>query len=410
MFDELIGHVTNFEILKTTFQGYIDGLSVNTVIFTIMMIFMIVGAVDKMRGNKLGYGAQFDAGFEAMGPTAAALVGVVAAAPVLAVVLEPILSPIFTAIGASPAMFATIVLANDMGGYPLAMELAGSNEAIGNFAGLIQGAMMGATLVFIIPVALSIIKPEDRPFLGTGILVGLVTIPLGCIVGGLVMNMTPYKMELGTILINLVPMIVIAAIICVCLWFFPNKMIEGFNKFGKGITVVITALTAIAVFQYQTGIWFPLFSLMVDAEANGGSVPLIDGIVICGQIAIVLIGAFPMVAWFTKTFQKPLQKIGKHLGMDENGSAGIVATMANSLATFNILHSMNPKAKLLNISFAVSASWVFGDHLGFTAGANPEMIFPVIVGKLTAGITALLLANLLSNKLLEKIAVMQGEK
>lgn len=51
---------------------------------------------------------------------------------------------------------------------------------------------------------------------------------------------------------------------------------------------------------------------------------------------------------------------------------------------------MNPKGKLLNVAFAVSAAFVFGDHLGFTAGVNSEMIFPVIVGKLVAGITALI--------------------
>ncbi|NCB64299.1 MAG: ethanolamine utilization protein EutH, partial [Clostridia bacterium] len=47
--------------------------------------------------------------------------------------------------------------------------------------------------------------------------------------------------------------------------------------------------------------------------------------------------------------------------------------------------------------------FVFGDHLGFTAGNEPEMIFPVIVGKLVAGVTAVILANILAPKLLSKI-------
>lgn len=81
----------------------------------------------------------------------------------------------------------------------------------------------------------------------------------------------------------------------------------------------------------------------------------------------------------------------------------MVANLANNIAMFNILHEMNPKGKLLNIAFAVSAAFVFGDHLGFTAGVNKEMIFPVIVGKLVAGITAVILANLLAPKLLSKI-------
>ena len=80
-----------------------------------------------------------------------------------------------------------------------------------------------------------------------------------------------------------------------------------------------------------------------------------------------------------------------------------MATLANNIAMFNIMGEMNPKGKLLNVAFAVSAAFVFGDHLGFTAGNEPDMIFPVVIGKLVAGITALILANLLAPKLLSKI-------
>lgn len=388
-------------VFTESLQAWVAGLSVNSVIMMIMMVFMVVGAVDKIMGNKFGYGEQFDEGFNAIGPLAMAMAGVVAAAPVLAYILGPILKPIYTSIGADASMFATTLLACDMGGYPLAMKLA-ANESIGNFAGLILGTMMGPTIVFTIPVALGIMKKEDRPFLGAGILAGLITVPIGCIVGGLVMNMTPYKISISTILINLVPVIIIAGLIVLGLWFAPTKMINGFNVFGAGVTIVITIFTAIAVFEYQTGIHFPILDMMVLPDADG-VVPLESGLLICGQIGIVLIGAFPMVKWITNTFGGPLNKLGAALGMNDKGSAGMVANLANNIAMFNILHEMNPKGKLLNITFAVSAAFVFGDHLGFTAGVNKEMIFPVIVGKLVAGITAVMLANLLAPKLLSKI-------
>ncbi|MBS6195937.1 MAG: ethanolamine utilization protein EutH [Clostridiales bacterium] len=409
MFQELIDNISNVSVFTDSVQEWISGLSINSVIIFIMMIFMIVGAIDKIRGNKLGYGEQFDEGFNAMGPLAIAMAGVVAAAPVLAILLKPFIVPVYTLLGADPSMFATTLLACDMGGYPLAMSLAG-DEAIGNFSGLILGTMMGPTLVFTIPVALSIIKKDDRPYLGAGILAGMITIPIGCIVGGLVMNMTPYKMDIGRILVNLIPVIIIAGLIVLGLWFAPTKMINGFNKFGTGVTVIITVFTAIAVFEYQTGIKFPLMNIMVEPDADG-VIPLESGLLVCGQIAIVLIGAFPMVKWITKTFGKALGAIGAKLGMDENGSAGLVATLANNIAMFNIMGDMNPKGKLLNVAFAVSAAFVFGDHLGFTAGVNSEMIFPVIVGKLIAGITALILANILAPKLLSKVQDgMKGKK
>jgi len=401
MFQELIENITNVEVFTESIKDWVANLSINSVIIFVMMIFMIVGAVDKIRGNKKGYGEQFDEGFHAMGSLAIAMAGVVAAAPVLAIILKPIIVPIYKLVGADAAMFATTLLANDMGGYPLAMELA-SNETIGNFAGLILGSMMGPTIVFTIPVALSIIKKEDRSYLGAGILAGLITIPIGCIVGGLAMNLTPYKISIGEILVNLIPVIIIAGLIVLGLWFAPHKMISGFNKFGTCVTIVITFFTAVAVFEYQTGILFPLMDIMVTPDASG-AIPLESGLLVCGQIAVVLIGAFPMVKWITNTFGKALQKVGAKLGMDENGSTGLVATLANNIAMFNIMDKMNAKGKLLNVAFAVSAAFVFGDHLGFTAGVNSDMIFPVVIGKLTAGITALILANVLSPKLLGKI-------
>lgn len=389
-------------VFTESISAWVSGLSINSVIMMIMMIFMLVGAVDKIMGNKFGYGEQFEEGFNAIGPLALSMAGVVAAAPVLAQVLGPILKPLYTAIGADASMFATTLLACDMGGYPLAMELA-ADQSIGNFAGLILGTMMGPTIVFTIPVALGIIKKEDRSFLGAGVLAGMITIPIGCIVGGLAMNMTPYKMDIGRILINLVPVIVIAALIVIGLWFAPGKMISGFNVFGTGVTIVITALTAIAVFQQITGIYFPLFDVMSIKDSVTGISPLDSGLLTCGQIGIVLIGAFPMVRFITKHFGGVLNKLGSALGMNDKGSAGMVANLANNIAMFNILGEMNPKGKLLNVAFAVSAAFVFGDHLGFTAGVNQEMVFPVILGKLVAGITAVLLANLLAPKLLSKI-------
>lgn len=389
-------------VFTESISSWVHNISINSVIMMIMMIFMLVGAIDKIMGNKKGYGEKFEEGFNAIGPLAISMAGVVAAAPVLATILGPVIKPIYNFFGADSSMFATTLLACDMGGYPLAMELAGDNVAIGNFAGLILGTMMGPTIVFTIPVALGIISKDDRSYLGAGVLAGLITVPIGCIVGGLAMNMTQYKMGIGTILVNLIPVIIIAGLIVVGLWVIPDKMIRGFDKFGSGVTIVITIFTAIAVFEYETGIKFPLLNIMVEPDASG-AIPLESGLLTCGQISCVLIGAFPMVEWITRTFGKPLESIGGKLGMNKEGSAGLVANLANNIAVFNIMGDMNPKAKLLNVAFAVSAAFVFGDHLGFTAGVNSEMIFPMIVGKLTAGITALIVANILAPKLLSKV-------
>jgi ethanolamine transporter len=90
-------------------------------------------------------------------------------------------------------------------------------------------------------------------------------------------------------------------------------MISGFNAFGNGVTIFITAVTAIAIFEYNTGIRFPLFDTMVDYD--GGS-PLESGLLVCGQIAITLAGAYPMVKFVSDTFGKALAKVVTALGMN----------------------------------------------------------------------------------------------
>jgi ethanolamine transporter len=356
-------------------------MGINEIILYIMVAFMAIGAIDRIIGNKFGLGEQFEEGFMAMGSLALAMVGVVSLAPVLAKILEPVIVPIYTALGADPSMFATTLLANDMGGYPLAMEMAQTKEA-GLFAGLILGGMMGPTIVFTIPVALGIIKKEDQKFLATGVLAGMITIPIGCFVGGLVAGF-PVSM----ILSNLVPIIIFAGLIALGLWKIPQKMIKGFTRFGKGVVVMITIGLAAIIIETLTGF-----------VVIPGMAPISDGIEIIGAIAIVLAGAFPMVYVITKVFKKPLMKLGGLLGMGDVAAAGMVATLANNIPMFGMMKDMDDRGKVINVAFAVSAAFVFGDHLGFTAGVNPDMIAAMIAGKLTAGITAVAVACLIAPK------------
>lgn len=353
-------------------------MGINDIIIYIMVIFMIIGGVDKILGNKFGYGEKFEEGFMAMGSLALAMVGVISLAPVLAKVLRPVVEPLYTALGADPAMFATTLLANDMGGYPLAMELAKDPNA-GLFAGLILGAMMGPTLVFTIPVALGIIEKEDRPYLAKGVLAGMITIPLGCLAGGLVAGF-----GINMIIMNLIPIIIFAVLICLGLWLIPEKMTKGFTIFGQGVVIVITIGLMAAIVETLTGI------VLIP-----GMAPLSEGISVIGSIAIVLAGAFPLVHFITKAFKAPLTKVGKQLGMNEVGAAGLVATLANNIPMFGMLKDMDENGKIINVAFAVSAAFVFGDHLGFTGGVNKSMIFPMIVGKLVGGITAIIVAKIL---------------
>ena len=356
-------------------------MSFHEIIIAVMAGFALVGAIDRVIGNRLGLGERFEEGILAMGSLALAMLGIICLAPVLAAVLKPVVVPVFSALGADPAMFAGTILANDMGGAALAMELTENRDAA-LLGGLLCGSMLGATIVFSIPVAMGILKEEDRPALAKGVLAGLVTIPVGIFVGGLVAGF-----EVGMILRNLVPIVLIAAVIALGLWKAEKTLIRGFGIFGKGVTAVITLSLGAAIVEKLTG-----FVIIP------GLAPIENGFHTVGEIAIVLAGAFPLVAVVTRLLKRPLLGLGRLLGVNDAAAAGLVATLANSIATFRLVQDMDSRGKVVNIAFAVSAAFVFGDHLGFTAGFAPEMLPAVIAGKLSGGVAAVLAALWLTRK------------
>ena len=356
-------------------------MSAHEMLIAVMAGFAVLGALDRIVGNRYGLGQEFENGILAMGSMGLAMIGIIVLSPVMAGLLRPVVVPVYEFLGADPAMFAGTLLASDMGGGQLARELSADPQAA-LLGGVITGSMMGATLVFTIPVAMGIVPVEDRPALAKGILAGVVTIPVGILVGGLVAGF-----PVGMIMKNLIPIVIIGLLIALGLWKAEKAMVRGFELFGKGVVAVITVGLAAIIVEELTG--------FVVIE---GLAPIGEAFATVGSIAVVLAGAFPLVYVLTRLLRKPLMRLGKALGINEVAAAGLVATLANSIATFSMVKDMDRRGKVLNMAFAVSAAFVFGDHLGFTAGFAPEMLPAVILGKLAGGLAAVAVAFVLTRK------------
>ena len=356
-------------------------MSGHEILMWIFAVFAILGALDRVIGNRFGLGEKFEEGILAMGSLALAMIGIITLAPVLAGLLRPVVVPVYEFLGADPAMFAGTLLACDMGGGALAQELTADPEAA-VLGGVITGAMLGATVVFTIPVAMGILREEDRPALAKGVLCGLVTIPVGVLAGGLVAGF-----GFGMVLRNLIPIVLIAALIALGLWKAEKWMIRGFAWFGKGVVALITAGLAAAIVEELTG-----FVIIP------GMAPIEEGFMTVGQIALILAGAFPLVFVLTRLLRRPLTRLGGLLGINDTAAGGLVASLANSIATFEMVRDMDDRGKVVNIAFAVSAAFVFGDHLGFAAGFAPEALPGMIVGKLVGGVCAVAVAMWMTRK------------
>ncbi len=353
-------------------------MTISDVIMWAMAIGAVIGGLDRIFGNKLGLGEKFEEGFNSMGPLALGMVGIVCLAPAIARYLGPIIIPGLTAIGADPAIFGSI-LPNDTGGYPLAMELAINHEA-GLFSGLIVASMLGCTIVFSIPVGLGLIEKRDQPYFAKGLLIGLITVPVGSIIGGMLASY-----DMGMVLVNSIPVIAISILLALGLKFIPTGMIKGCILFGKFIVFVITIGLSAAAFESMTG------TVIIP-----GMSPISEGLEIIGAIGVVLLGTFPVLSIITKVLDKPLGAIGAKLGMDSVSTAGIVFTLANSIPVYKMMKDMNPRGKIINTAWLVPATAALGDHLGFTAGVWPAAISAVVISKLIAGVLAIILAMALT--------------
>ncbi|MCA0971989.1 ethanolamine utilization protein EutH [Halobacillus litoralis] len=352
---------------------------INNALLIIMCFFMVLGALDYYVFNhRLSLGWRFYEAFMMMGSLALSMVGIISLAPVLSTVLAPVITPLYDWFGADPSMFASTLLAIDMGAYSLSQSLASTEEAA-IFSWAFLGTMMGPTLVFTIPVALSVIQKKDQPYFAKGILIGLMTIPIGCLVGGALAGY-----EWLWMLRNLMPTFLLSLLIAFGLIFFSRVTIQLFAKFGKGIELIIIAGLIAIIIETLTG-----FTVIP------GMAPISEGMVIVGQITITLAGAYPLIAFINQKTEKPLLRIGKKLGVNGKAITGLVASLAHHLPMLATMKEMDARGKVMNAAFAVSGAFVVGSHFAFVAGVEKSMILPVIVGKLTAGCLAVLLALLI---------------
>lgn len=344
----------------------------------IMLAFSILGGLDRICGNRLGIGKEFERGFMLLGNMALSMIGMIVIVPLIANLLSPCFDWVYGTLGLDPSIIPASVFANDMGGASLAKEIAKSNK-LGMFNALIVSSMMGCTISYSIPYALGVVKKEIHKELFFGILCGIVTIPLGCFVSGVILGISVLQLAL-----NLLPLIILAVIIACGLVFAPDFTVKIFSIIGFLMKAIITIGLLLGIFQFLTGI-----------EPIKGLADIKEGADICLNAAIVLSGAFPFMHIVSKILSKPIQKLGDALDIGPEAAMGFVSTIVTNATTFEMMNRMDKKGVALNAAFLVSAAFVFGSHLAFTMAFDSGYILAVIIAKLVAGVLAVGLAAIL---------------
>ncbi len=344
----------------------------------VMACFSLVGAFDLIIGNKFGIGKQFERGIMLLGTLVTSMVGMLVLAPLIAYFLRPIMDTLGSVIPFEPSVVPAMILANDMGGAPLAMQFA-SNGQVGYYNALIVSSMMGATISFNIPFAMGVVGKEKHEPLFLGILCGIITTPIGCLVSGIIVGLT-----LIDLLASIIPLLICAILLAFALFLFPKACVKVFKIFGGIIKIVLLFGLAVGIFEGITGI-----------ELVPYTAPIQEGFEVCTNAVMVMTGAFPLVYILSKLLDKPMKKVGEMIGVNSTSALGFLSTLATNVTTYGNMQDMDEKGIILNSAFSVSAGFVFAGHLAFTLSFNAEYALSMIIGKLLSGICAVLTAVLL---------------
>ena len=340
-----------------------------------MVVFSVLGALDRIIGNKFGLGKEFEKGVLFLGHMGLSMIGMIIIAPFIAEMLSPAFNWIYSVLGLDPSIIPASLFANDMGGAPLATEIAKSTE-IGIYNAYIVSSMMGCTISFTIPYALGATEQGQHKDILLGFLCGIVTIPIGCFIAGIVMGI-----NIVALILNLLPLIIFSGLIATGLVLCPKLCVKIFGIFGIFIKIIITIGLVLGIIEFLT-----------DYQVIKGLGTLEEGAAVCLNASAVMTGAFPFMYLVSKLISRPLKKIGKKASINETSALGFVSSLATSLTTFEMMNKMDRKGVVLNSAFAISAAFTFAGHLAFTMAGNSDCIVPMIIGKLISGVTALVLA------------------
>jgi ethanolamine transporter len=344
----------------------------------VILIFSVIGALDYLLGNKFGIGEEFKKAFSLFSAMALSMLGMIVIAPALGVWLTPVFQGFYNIFGIDPSILPASVLANDMGGMPLAQSIC-KTDAIGNYNAFIISSMMGCVISFTLPFSQGMVKQDQHKELFFGLLCGIITIPIGSFIAGLMCGL-----NFLALLVNLLPLIILAVIIAVALILVPKVCIKCFWGFGVFMKCLSIAGLVCALFTFLTKIEI---SPHFDTFENGAF--------ICANACVTLSGALPLMYIIAKLLNKPLNKLGSKVGIDSVSALALLGSLVTNASTFGVMEKMNRKGVVLNAAFAVSASFVFGSHLAFTMAFDRSYILPMIVGKLVSGICAVVLALLI---------------
>jgi len=394
----------------------------NYVIYLIMLG-AVIGALASILKPDSGLGREFVNGIHSIGPVFLAQAGIMVAIPYLSKLISHVLGPFFQALGSDVSIAALSIIAVDMGGYQLADALTANRDMW--ITAMLVGYTSGATIVYLIPVGLTMLERKDHKYLALGAMAGLISIPFAVLaalllitlghlpVRELVSTSSPATHYLALSFVDmlklLAPLFAFCFLLAAGLKYRATMMVTGFLVFGKIMDAFIKIALALSIVEHFTGVFTKVFGGWGFDPMFADEKELIRAIEIAGYIGIMLAGTFPICYLFQRYCRRPMELLGRQLNLTRIGATGFVMVLANIIATYHLFKYMNARDKVLCVALGVCAQATIGDHLAFTANFQPTLILPILLGKLFGGLFAVFIAIKISVPAAERFALQEPQ-
>ena len=146
------------------------------------------------------------------------------------------------------------------------------------------------------------------------------------------------------------------------------------------------------------GLGLGIFTFLTHITVYSELEELESAALVCVNACVTLSGAFPLMFVAGKLLKRPMESLGKFLGINATSTLALIPTLVTNATAFGMMRDMDRRGVVINSAFAVSAAFVFGSHLAFTMAYDSSYVLPVIIGKLVSGTAAVALALLILKK------------
>lgn len=353
----------------------------NVIISWILAIFVLIGAVDYIIGDKLGLGSRFEKAISLMGPMALSMTGIICMVPILSLALQKTIVPLFAALGFDPGVFGGLIPI-DWGGYLLGQDLA-NDPRFARYGGINVAGTFGTTLSFVIPLGMRMLKNKDQQdVFAQGILEGLIVMPIGLILGGLVAGLSFIE-----IIWNSLPILVLSFLLLFGIWKNLPLMIRIFSVFSFILRMIGVVGIAAGAFTQLTGV-----------TLIPGLTPILDALRIVSMITVTMLGCLPFSEVLARLLKKPLEGLAVRIKTSPAALSTPITTLASGTAGIAALQDFDLTGVELNAAFLVFGTSGLSAQLAFTLNNAPDVLPSYLTTKIIGGLIALCFSVWMMNR------------